>query len=115
MTFIPTTLLSLVQPAVQSLAGRLFVLTTGRAGSRHFKPSVVSFYETGLVTALYEQLLMTPLLQHMDIRHEMPYHGTAGAPKQVDLWLRHLNGAHPHLVEAGDFSVGKVHTGPAED
>jgi hypothetical protein len=84
-------------------------LTTGRAGSAHFKPTVTSFYETGLVTALYEQLLMSPTLNHLEIRHEMPYHGAVGAPKQVDLWVRHLNGAHPQLIEAGDFAVGKVH------
>lgn len=107
--YISKTVISLVEPAVQALAARLFVLTTGRSGSAHFKPTVATFYETGLVTALYEQLLMTPVLRHLEIRHEMPYHGPVGAPKQVDLWLRHLNGAHPQLIEAGDFAVGKVH------
>lgn len=84
-------------------------MTSGRAGSARFKPTVATFYETGLVTALYEQLLMSPNLNHLEIRHEMPYQGPVGAPKQVDLWLRHLDGAHPQLIEAGDFGVGKVH------
>lgn len=107
--YIPKTVLALVEPAVQATAARLFVLTTGRAGSARFRPTVATFYETGLVTALYEQLLMSPVLRHLEIRHEMPYHGPVGAPKQVDLWIRHVNGAHPQLIEAGDFSVGKVH------
>lgn len=110
MAYIPQTVLGLVEPAVQATAARLFVLTSGRAGSARFKPTVATFYETGLVTALYEQLLMSPTLNHLEIRHEMPYQGPVGAPKQVDLWLRHLNGAHPQLIEAGDFGVGKVHT-----
>ena len=110
MAYFPKTLLSLVQPAVYSLASRLFVLSTGRAGSRKFQPTIATFYETGIVTALYEQMLMCPTFKHLEIRHEMPYPGPVGAPKQVDLWSRHLNGAHPQLIEAGDFSVSKVHT-----
>ncbi|MBI5820324.1 MAG: hypothetical protein HZA88_15255 [Verrucomicrobia bacterium] len=109
MAYISQTIFSLVKPAVQSLAGRLFVLTSGRDGSQKYRPTVNTFYETGIVTALYEHLLMSPLLQHLEIRHEMPYHGPVGAPKRVDLWLRPVNGGHPTLVEAGDFAVGKVH------
>lgn len=108
---IPKTIASLVQPAVLDLAGRLFVLTTGRRGSKKYRPTVMDFYETGIVSVLYEHMLMTPSLQHMDIRHEMPYPGPGrGAPRRVDLWLRPFNGGYPHLIEAGDFSVGKVHS-----
>ncbi len=109
MAYIPETIFSLVQPAVQALAARLFVLTSGRKGSIKYRPTVNTFYETGIVTALYEHLLMSPILQHLEIRHEMPYHGPVGAPKRVDLWLRPVNGGNPILIEAGDFAVGKVH------
>jgi hypothetical protein len=105
----PKTIASLVQPGIISLASRLFVLSTWRPGSKKWKPTVESFYETGLVTAIYEQLLMSPALAHLDIRHEMEYQGPKGAPKQVDLWFRQLTGGHPTLMEAGDWSVGKVH------
>lgn len=105
----PKTIASLVQPGVISLASRLFVLSTWRPGSKKWKPTVTSFYETGLVTAIYEQLLMSPALAHLEIRHEMAYPGPIGAPKQVDLWFRQLTGGRPTLVEAGDWSVGKVH------
>ncbi|HHM12489.1 MAG TPA: hypothetical protein ENJ16_02980 [Planctomycetaceae bacterium] len=106
---IPKTIISLVQPAVQATAARLFVLTTGRAGSAKYQPTVSTFYETGLVTALYEQLLMSPALASYEIRHEMPYHGPLGAPKRVDLWMRPVGGGYPHLVEAGDYSKEKIH------
>jgi len=53
---------------------------------------------------------MSPVLSHLDIRHEMPYPGVAGRPKQVDLWLRPVNGGYAHCIEAGDFSVGKAHS-----
>lgn len=110
VSLIPKTILALVQPAVQATAARLFVLTTGRAGSANFQPTVTTFYETGLVTALYEQLLMSPVLAKYEIRHEMPYPGAAGRPKQVDLWLKPVGGGYPHLIEAGDFAPGKVHS-----
>lgn len=107
---IPKTIVSLVQPAITSLAARLFVLTSSRPGAARFQPTASTFFETGLVTALYEFLLMSPVLNHLEIRHEMPYpQGGQGAPKQVDLWLRPHNGGYAHLVEAGDFGVGKVH------
>ena len=70
MAYIPETIFSLVQPAVQALAARLFVLTSGRKGSTKYRPTVNTFYETGIVTALYEHLLMSPILQHLEIRHE---------------------------------------------
>ncbi|HEV8071519.1 MAG TPA: hypothetical protein VGP76_27640 [Planctomycetaceae bacterium] len=110
VSLVPRTILSLIQPAVSAVAARLFVLTTGRSGSRKFQPTVMSFYETGLVTSLYEQLLMSPVLRNYEIRHEMPYAspGVVGSPKRVDIWLRPVGGGYPHLIEAGDFSPGKV-------
>jgi len=101
---------SLVPPAVNALASRLFVLSTWRPCSAKWKPNVGSFYETGLVTSLYEQLLMSPALVQLEIRHEMPYGGTGGAPEQVDLRFRQLKGGEPTLTEAGDFSPTKVHS-----
>lgn len=108
---IPSTIFALVEPAVWSLAARLLILTTDRKGSKKHRPTVATFYETGIVTALYEALMMSPVLAHLDIRHEMPFKTTvgAGAPKQVDLWIRPHNGGHPIMIEAGDFAVGKVH------
>jgi hypothetical protein len=109
---IPTAVICLVEPAVTALSARLFVLSTFRPGSAEYKPSIETFYETGIVTALYEHLLMTPVLAHLEIRHEMPYPAPTpqrGAPKRVDLWMRPVNGGYPHIVEAGDFAVGKVH------
>ena len=107
----PRTIFRLVEPAVWSLAARLFILTTDRKGSAKAKPSVATFYETGIVTSLYEAMLMSAVLSNYDIRHEEPYKtpGKRGAPKQVDLWLRPHNGGIPILIEAGDFSPGKVH------
>ncbi len=55
---------------------------------------------------------MSPALANQDIRHEMPdkrLPGAKGASKQVDLWLRPHNGGKPTMIEAGDFSVRKVH------
>lgn len=108
---VPMTALALTEPAVWSLAARLLILTTGRKGSKAHQPTVATFYETGIVTALYEAMLMSPALAHLDIRHEMSRKTTLGpgAPKQVDLWLRPHNGGHPTMIEAGDFGVKKVH------
>jgi len=105
------TLFALTEPAVWSLAARLLILTTGRKGSKTHQPTVATFYETGIVTALYEAMLMSPALAHLDIRHEMAFKVTLGrgAPKQVDLWLRPPNGGRPMMIEAGDFGVKKVH------
>jgi hypothetical protein len=108
---VPRTIFALVEPAVWSLAARLLILTTDRKGSAKAKPSVATFYETGIVTSLYEAMLMSAVLSNYDIRHEEPYkkNKSKGAPKQVDLWLRPHNGGIPILIEAGDFSPGKVH------
>lgn len=108
---IPTTIFRLAEPAVWSLAARLLILTTDRKGSAKAKPTVATFYETGIVTSLYEAMLMSAALSNYDIRHEEPYkNGSgAGAPKRVDLWLRPHNGGTPILIEAGDFSTKKVH------
>lgn len=104
---ISKTVCGLVEPAVRSLADRIFVLTAGRQGSKKYKPTISSFYETGIVVALYEFLLMSPDLSHLEIRHENPYSATT-RPLQVDLWIRPPNGGRPTLIEAGDFSPGKV-------
>ncbi len=108
---IPKTIFRLVEPAVWSLAARLLILTTDRKGSTKAKPSVATFYETGIVTSLYEAMLMSAVLSNYDIRHEEPYKLSTGkgAPKQVDLWLRPHNGGIPMMIEAGDFAPGKVH------
>lgn len=107
---IPRTIFALVEPAVWSLAARLLILTTDRPGSKKYQPTVATFYETGLVTALYEAMLMSPMLAHLEIRHEMDFPTPGrGAPKRVDLWLRPHNGGRALMIEAGDFRVGKVH------
>jgi hypothetical protein len=108
---IPRTIFRLAEPAVWSLAARLLILTTDRPGSQKAKPSVSTFYETGIVTALYEAMLMSAVLVNYDIRHEEAFKvgKSRGAPKQVDLWLRPHNGGNPIMIEAGDFAPGKVH------
>jgi hypothetical protein len=107
---IPKTIFRLVEPAVWNLAARLLILTTDRKGSAKAKPTVATFYETGIVTCLYEAMLMSAVLSNYDIRHEEPFKTSKGkgAPRQVDLWLRPHNGGMPILIEAGDFSPGKV-------
>lgn len=107
MAYIAKTIVYLVEPAVRSVADRLFVLTSGRKGSRRHQPTIASFYETGIVVALFEFLLMSPQLAHLEIRHENPYTGKT-RPFQVDLWIRPQNGGYPHLIEAGDFTPGKL-------
>jgi hypothetical protein len=104
---ISKTLCGVIEPAVRTVADRIFMLTGGRAGSRIHKPTIASFYETGLVFAIYEFLLMSPDLAHLEIRHENPYPGIT-RPEQVDLWIRPPTGGYAHLVEAGDFAPGKV-------
>jgi len=107
----PSTLISLVRPAVHALAGRLFVLTAQRTGSKHYRLSITNFFETGFVTCLYEQLLMSPVFAHLEVRHEMPHQtGAVGRPEQSDLWVRAFNGGAYHLIEVGYYSVGKVHS-----
>lgn len=105
------TTFELVEPAMWGLAARLLILSTERKGAKKHKPNVSTFYETGIVTALYEAMLMSPVLANQDIRHEMPdkkLPGAKGAPKQVDLWLRPHNGGVPTMIEAGDFKASKV-------
>ena len=106
------TTFELVEPAMWALASKLLILSTERKGAKKHKPSVATFYETGIVSALYEAMLMSPALANQDIRHEMPdkrLPGIRGAPKQVDIWLRPYNGGTPTMIEAGDFSIAKVH------
>ena len=108
-SLIPRTLFSVVEPAVRSVADRLYVLTGGRQGSASRRPSIEKYYETGLVVAIYEFLLMSPDLAHLEIRHENPYSKTT-RPEQVDLWIRHPppNAGPAHCIECGDFTAGKV-------
>ncbi len=104
---ISRTVCALVEPAVRSIADRLFILTGGRKGSANHKPAIDSFFETGIVVSIFEFLLMSPELAHLEIRHEMPYSATT-RPEQVDLWIRPPTGGYAHLLEAGDFSPGKL-------
>lgn len=104
---ISRTVCATIGPAVRSVADRIFVLTAGRAGSQKYKPTVKSFYETGLVVAIYEFLLMSPELAHLEIRHENPYPSKT-KPEQVDLWIKPPNGGYAHVIEAGDFSPHKL-------
>ena len=104
---ISKTLCDIIEPAVRSVADRIFVLSGGRQGSVKHKPTIQSFYETGLVVSIYEFLLMSPQLAHLEIRHEMPY-AASTRPEQVDLWIRPPGGGYAHLVEAGDFTPRKL-------
>jgi hypothetical protein len=38
----------------------MYVLTEGRAGKAKAKPTISSFYETGIVNSLYSMILMSP-------------------------------------------------------
>jgi len=96
-----------VEPAVRHVADRLFILTGGRVGSDKRKPTISSFYETGLVVSIFEFLLMMPDLSHLEIVHEKPYPINT-RPKQVDIWIRPPNGGRQTIIEAGDFSPKKV-------
>jgi hypothetical protein len=98
-----------IEPAVRTLANRIFILTGSRPGSQRRKPTMSTFFETGIVLAVYEFLLMAPDLAHLEIRRENSYAATT-KPEQVDLWIRPPNGGRPHLVEAGDFSAAKLKT-----
>jgi hypothetical protein len=101
------TLFELVEPAVRSVADRLFVLSGGRKGSAKHRPKISNIFETRIVVAIYEFLLMSPDLAHLEIRHENPYQAKT-RPEQVDIWIRPLNGGHAHIIECGDFTAGKV-------
>jgi hypothetical protein len=104
---ISKTVCSLVEPAIRSVADRLFVLTGGRQGSEKHKPTIERIYETALVKALYEFMLMSPDLAHLDIRHEMKSPATT-RPEQVDIWIRLPKGGRAHIIECGDFTPGKL-------
>lgn len=104
---ITKTLKALVEPAVRSRADRLYVLTGGRPGSQKRKPTIENYYETGLVVALYEFLLMAPDLVHLEICHERAFNGNT-KPEQVDLSIQAVNGGRVTLIECGDFSPKKV-------
>lgn len=107
LSYFPKTVCELIEPAIRSVADRLFILTGGRDGSKKYKPTVKSFYETGLVVAIFEFLLMSPRLSKLEIRHEMP-HVAKTRPEQTDLWVRPPHGGREHLIECGDFSPSKL-------
>lgn len=96
-----------VNPAVRHVADRLFVLTGSREGVEDRKPRIDKFFETGLVVAIFEYLLMLPSLAHLEICHEKPYPKKT-RPEQVDIWIRSLRGGTDILIEAGDFTPGKL-------
>ena len=50
---------------------------------------------------------MDPVLAHLEIRHENPYPAKT-RPEQVDLWIRPPKGGYAHVIEAGDFTPGKL-------
>ena len=106
-SLIVRTVTGLIEPAIRSRADRLFVLTAGRPGSQKHKPTFSTYYETGLVVALYEFLLMSPDLAHLEISHERSYQART-RPEQVDIWIKPPNGGHPTLIECGDFAPAKV-------
>jgi hypothetical protein len=101
------TLLGIVEPAIRSRADRLYVLSEGRPGSHRHKPKITNYYETGLVIAIYEFLLMSPDLAHLEISHERRF-PAATRPQQVDIWIKPPNGGRATLIECGDFTPGKV-------
>lgn len=106
---IPRAVFDLVSPAVVSFVHRLLLLTHGRPGSVHSKLEVSTLFETGLVTSLYEYLLMSPVFRDYEVRREWKIKtGAKQRPKQIDLWLRPVKGGRPYLIEAGDFTPGKA-------
>ncbi|MCE7888264.1 MAG: hypothetical protein DYH12_00930 [Sorangiineae bacterium PRO1] len=96
-----------VNPAVRHVADRLHMLTGSRDGVEDRKPRIDKFYETGLVVAIFEYLLMLPSLAHLEICHEKPYPKKT-KPEQVDIWIRSLKGGTDILIEAGDFTPKKL-------
>jgi hypothetical protein len=101
------TVMALIEPAIRSRADRLYVLVGGRRGSSKRRPSITTYYEIGLVVALYEFMLMSPDLSHLEVSHEVKY-GKKTRPEQVDIWIRAPNGGRPTLIECGDFTPKKV-------
>ena len=104
---ITRTILGVIEPAIRSRADRLYVLSEGRPGSAKHKPKITNYYETGLVVAIYEFLLMSPDLAHLEISHERRYSATT-RPQQVDIWIKPPNGGRTTLIECGDFAPGKI-------
>jgi len=98
---------AVVNPAVRHVADRLFVLSGSRHGVESRKPRIDKFFETGLVVAIFEYLLMLPSLAHLEICHEKPYRKKT-RPEQVDIWIRSIKGGTDMLIEAGDFTPGKL-------
>lgn len=106
---IPRAICDLVKPAVVTFVHRLVLLTHGRPGSKESKLEVKTLFETGLVTSLYEYMLMSPVFRDYEIRREWQIRdGKKQRPKQIDLWLRPVMGGRPFLIEVGDYTPGKV-------
>lgn len=101
---VASAIFDMVEPALRFVAHDIQVLTANRPGNKDYHPSVLDLYETTLVFQVYRHMLMYSELRDYDVRWEMPV-GT----KWVDLWMRPLIGGEPNLVEAGDFTVLKVH------
>lgn len=101
---VASAIFDMVEPALRFVAHDLQVLTANRPGNKDYHPSVLDLYETTLVFQVYRHLLMYSEMRDYDVRWEMPVDN-----KWVDLWLRSLGGGEPNLVEAGDFTVAKVH------
>ena len=98
---IPLAVMDLVQPAINQLASRLYVLTDGRAGSKEAQLGISDFYETSVVQFLYETMLASPRFHKWEIRIEKAY-----GKKRVDLWLRPASGGMAILIEAGFWYHG---------
>lgn len=96
-----------INPAVRHVADRLFVLSGSRIGVADRKPRIDKFFETSIVVAVFEYLLMLPSLSHLEICHEKPYPKKT-RPEQVDIWIKNPGGGPQTLIEAGDFTPGKL-------
>jgi hypothetical protein len=106
---IPRTIFDLVKPSVVFFAYRLLLLTHNRPGSAHSRLEVATLFETGIVTSLYEHMLMSPSLREYEIRREWKIRtGARQRPEQIDLWLRPKGGGRPFLVEVGDYTAAKA-------
>ncbi len=106
---IPRAICDLVRPAVVSFVHRLILLSYGRHGSIDSQLEVSTLFETGLVTSLYEYVLMSPVFRDYEIRREWKIKdGKKQRPKQIDLWLRPVKGGRPFLIEVGDYTPAKV-------
>ena len=65
---IPRAVFDLVKPAVLSFVHRLLLFTYGRPGSAHSRLEVSALFETGLVTSLYEYLLVSPVFRDYECK-----------------------------------------------